>query len=458
MSDWQGIGTPIGPITPGDDAAITMAYPLVRTWLSIDRYARVMGIAPMPFNSATATNSDGDFVFTGGGSCNEFWYQHDWQDHDRVSREQLAITIKQCEDELMEAVGYPLAPTWIVEEAHRYPRHHRRDGFASPYDIRGAHKSIVLNYGKVIAGGRRAVTRQGSAAVSPTYIDQDGDGFAETARVSVATTETDANGIKVYFKDMNGDPEWEIRPCRTKAISSGTFTADFYTWQFIDPDVREAFPVSDNSVDPIDIGGDPPTNVVAEVDVYLEYNDNTDNASQFLWAASPELSSGWNCTICGGSGCAACGLTGQYGCLDVMEAESGLVAPWPATYDDDESSWDIASWSVCREPEMVKFWYFAGDYNQTYLKDREFDSLSRDWQRVIARMATARLERPLCTCGQIAALVDYLRTDMAITDGSSSKTISFAMMDNPFGTRVGEIEAWRYVSQLTEKNLRGFAI
>ena len=458
MTDWQTEGTPGSGVTPGADPDINQAYPLPYTWLSKDQYARVMGIPPMPFNTAVALNTSGEYVMDASGACDDFWYRHDWQDFDKVSHESLLLTIKQCEDELMEAVGWPLAPTWIVEEVQDYQRHHRRDMYGSGLDVRGGYKSLTLDYGKVIAGGRRAVAAAGTTAnQTVTYYDLDSDGFFETARLAVTTTITNPLSIKVYFKNTDGDPEWEIRPCRTISIAAGVATIDFYTWQMIDPDVLVSLPANDENSGLISITGNPPANVVAEVDVYREYNDTTTYSSQFMWAASPHGAAGW-CPSCSGSGCDACGLTYQNGCLDVISPQIGEVAPWPGTYDSDNSDWDHAALTICREPDMVKIWYYAGEYNQTFLKSREFDPLSRQWQRIIARMATSRLDRPVCSCGQLQAQVEHLRKDMAMTTGGESRMLSFAYLENPFGTRVGEIEAWRFVSGLVDRNLGGFAL
>jgi len=364
---------------------MTLSYPFPYTWLSINRYAQIMGIAPMPFNTATAVNADNEYIFDSTGACDDFWFRHDYQDRDKVSHESLALTIKKCEDDLMEALGYPLAPTWIVEEVHGYPRHHRREMFSSGHDIRGGHKGIVLEYGKVIAGGRRALADAGATTSQDvTYIDMDGDGFFETARITFATELTDPRQIKVYVSDTDGEPEWEIRPCRDKSIVGGIFTADFYTWQFIERAVREEWPVANAKLDPIDISGDPPNNTMTEVDVYQEYNDTTQAMAQFIWEASPNWSQ-YPCSFCNGTGCDACGLTVQDACFDVRDPNSGMVAPWPGTWDSDDSEWNTASFTVCREPDMVKFWYYAGEYNNTFLKGREFDPLSRQWQRVIAK-------------------------------------------------------------------------
>jgi hypothetical protein len=66
-------------------------------------------------------------------------------------------------------------------------------------------------------------------------------------------------------------------------------------------------------------------------------------------------------------------------------------------------------------------------------------------------MATARLERPFCHCGVLTALAEKLQTDLALTDPDQSYSLPFSLLDNPFGTRRGEMEAWKRVSNYKDR-------
>jgi hypothetical protein len=454
MTDWATIGTPVSTAV-GGGAGLDSAMPLPRTLLSLSRYAHIMGINPMSFWGAVAKNSDGDYI-TGGAACSEIWYQYDWQDADKVSRTALALAILDAENDIMQITGKLLAPMWIVEEVHKYPAYHRVE-YDTWYGADGRRKSLTTKFSPVIAPGRRGVTLIDD--VSPTYLDLDSDGFFETARVSVATTLTDPNEIKVYITGESGNEEWEIRPCRSKSISAGVFTADFYTWQFIDPDLWEAMPVQGAEMTEIDLSGNPPGNVVSTVDIYREYNDETEASAQFLWEAQQNgIAATGICSCCGGTGCTACGLTTQDGCFDVRNAEIGEVAPWPGTYSSTDSAWESDSYTVCAEPDMVKLWYFAGEYNQRFLRGTAYDSLPDKWARVIARMATARLSKPLCACGNLNSLVEYLSEDISLNLGDKSHMVDFDVLANPFGTRRGEIEAWMYVRKTLGSGISGVAL
>ena len=154
-----------------------------------------------------------------------------------------------------------------------HPRFHRPEYYSGAnVNVRFQLKSIKTSYGKIIEPGQRGLSdRIGtptlgggptsnfefSSAVAPATFD-------ETVTVTQDTDYTDACEIKVYFHDHGGDPEWEIRPARTKEITGGTFTATFYAWQFIDPDYWEAFP---NQAD----GGMPTINL--DTDVYVDTVD-----------------------------------------------------------------------------------------------------------------------------------------------------------------------------------------
>ena len=59
-------------------------------------------------------------------------------------------------------------------------------------------------------------------------------------------------------------------------------------------------------------------------------------------------------------------------------------------------------------------------------------------------MATARLDRNFCSCKQVTAKVTYLRQNLveAVPDGPTF-LLDDDVLGNPFGTRMGEVLAWR---------------
>lgn len=417
------------------------------TLLSLDRYAKIMGINPMHFAGATA-----DHFFPLRNSCTDIWLQHSWQFADTVSREDLAHEIAIAEVDLARELGWWPAPVWIAQEVHQFPRHYRRDTYRNyGRDVRDQRVGIKTEYAKVSAGGRQAATAL-DLRVPVVYTDNDADGFAETATVVATTTFTDCFEVHAFFQGTNGADVWEIRPPRSIVYdpAAGTMTLEFWSWQMIDPAVQEFLPTSNtlDGMQAIDLRGleqTPPvtTNLVGAVDVYRIWNNTTDPSCLLIW--EPELRG----SIIGSLSCStvaeceACGLTVQDGCIHVRDALRGIVVPTPATYNGETDRWDQVCFAENRDPDFVKIWYYCGDFDNRYLSGHSFDPLSDRWAKAIAQLATARLERPLCSCGNLTALTTKWQQDAAVT--ADGLNVSMSDLENPFGTRYGEILAWREV-------------
>ncbi len=419
-----------------------MARASTNTLLSLDRYAQITGINPAHFNGGATSTIMG----ISPNACEDTWWQYSWQAFDRVSREDLAQAIADSERDIAEVIGWYPAPVWVNEEVIRYPRYHRPDVIQYGLsDVRSYNKGIHTEWGNVIAGGQRAVDCEtGQAVVYTPALPA----FQDTATITVAgLTWTDVREIKVYFAGHSGAQEWEIRVPRTKTLLAGTFTATFWSWQLIDPDIWEALPDISDDHSAIDLTD--PANFVVTVDVCREYNDVTAVASTFYWEPLP--CDTLPCSICGGTGCSACALTTQDGCLHVRDAPTGMVVPQPATYDDDEARWDGDSQAIWRDPDFVKVWYYAGLIDNAYLGETSFDPLSNWWAQAIAWLATARLERPPCACNNVVAVFNEWRQDLATIGGETGHLLSERLLDNPFGTRRGEIMAWNRVSRMARR-------
>ncbi len=434
-----------------------MARASTPTLLSLDRFFQILGINPAHGNqSANST------VMPYGSCCQDIIFQLDWQFKDRVSRESLAYAIAQAEQDIAEALGYWPAPTWTVEEVRQYPTHHRPEVVqCGGLDARGYAKAIKSEHGRVIAPGRRTVTLLGTPSTAGgtlVYTDTDADGVIDIVTVTQATTLSDVREIKVYFAGHAGLPEWEIRLPRTKAIAGGVFTATFWPWQLIDPDLWDALATTADAA-PIDwnenhVGGAPPAtiydNLVTSVGVYREYNDTTAISAVFYW--EPPVGNRLSCPTCGGTGCAACTLTTQDGCLHVRDAEVGLVVPQLATYDSTDAAWEASTPTVCRDPDYVKLWYYSGLIDGRYLNSQSpYDPLPQAWAEAIAYLAMARLNRPLCSCDRVEDVFKDLQTDLALVSDVQTYNVDPNALANPFGTRKGAVMAWQRVMKLAKR-------
>lgn len=436
-----GGGGAVGPFT--------IAQPLPYTLLSLPRYARIMGINPVHFACAATPT-----VFpVMRNACQDVWSRYSWQADDRVGHEDLAYAILQAEQDIAAALHYWPAPVWRCEEVHPYPTFHRPDAIQyGMLDARGYGKGIVrTDYGYVIAPGVRALEYIGTGVVA--YSDQDADGFNERATVTIPTTYTNAADVcqfRVYFASCGGAQEWEIRPARSRALVGGNFIGIFDSWLFIDPDEQSAYPTT-AGYSAIDITTT--THYVASVELWREYNDPTDVSARLYWEPT-SIGEAFPCSVCGGTGCSACTLTTQDGCIHVRDAQAGIVVPAAATYDTASSGWGSAQLSVCRDPDYVKIWYRAGLIDNKAMCASWCDYLSDWWALTIAMLATARLERPFCSCASATALAEKWQQDLQV---SGSDGVSYSVTDvdlsNPFGTRRGESLAWKRIAGLVGRRM-----
>jgi len=423
------------------------------TLLSLDRFAKIIGINPAHFNQAYAPSLN-PAVFPINNVCSDIWFQYDWQSN-QISREGLAMAIQNAEDDISRRLGYNVAPKWIAQDIYQYPRHYNPRVYGNGLNVRGQMKSISLRSGKFLQGGRRNVTLIGTATTAGAtlvYSDEDGDGLDETATITLTTTLTDACEIKAYFAGNSGNQEWEIREPKSVTISGGSVILVFNSWQLIDPDLWEMFPNANDEPATVDISTT--ANFITSIDIYREYNDFTQASSQLLWEKNTVISGTFpntTCSSCSGSGCAQCSLTTQDGCMQVRNVTSGEVVPIPATYDATLGQWTGTTFGECREPDMVKFWYKAGECSNDFLRGVTCDPLSNYWAETITWLTVAKLDKPFCSCQGVNNKIAWLQTDLGASTGETSYFLDASLAPNPFGTRRGAIMAWQRVEQLNNK-------
>lgn len=443
-------GGTTGTIVGGGSVIIgTVATPLPYTLLSLNRYARIMQINPAHFNGLASPT-----IFPLTNRCSDVWMRYDWQSPDSVSLESLALSIQGAENDIKKYMHYSVGPDWQVKDIRPWPTYHRRDALRFPYPYAGflsmgygasyMTTPIQTSYNYVISPGQRAVSLI-AADVNVAYSDPDGDGYNELATITANTSLTDVKEIKVYQASMYGAREWEIRPVKAKAIAAGVVTITFPSWALVNPDKREIPPSSDGeeALDLFDVN-----NYLATVDVYREYTDTTAVSAEVFWPNG--------CALCGGAGCSVCTQLSQTGCAKVISVNPGFMHVQPATFSD--GAWNTEVWVNGLEPTQVLLWYSAGFQSNRYLADEAYDPIDDGLAQAIAWLATARLERPFCNCGTATSLAVKLMTDMAISEGDVGKTTSEEDLNNPFGTRLGEIWAYRRLKKIGGKPLGGYVI
>lgn len=244
-----------------------------------------------------------------------------------------------------------------------------------------------------------------------------------------------------------------MRPLRSASIVGTTLTITIDSWMLLDPALWEALPNA--AADPTAINMDVAANFVTQVDIYREFNDVTAQSSQFFWEDGPENLLLNTCSSCGSifsnNDCPACSLRFQNGCVYVRDVNRGIVVPVPATYDSDDARWEEDQFSICREPDQVKLWYKAGDVDQRFLAGTTCQPMPEYWAQAITWLAATRVERPFCMCTNVQAMQQRLRVDLRQSDPDGpTYFLTEEEARNPFGTRRGELMAWRRLRKLSK--------
>ena len=408
-----------------------MARASTVTALPLDRFSRIMLLNPAFFNGCNEIAlASGAILFPIKNAQEKIWPQYGWQHSDQVSLEQMAMALYDAEAEIETILSYNVIPKWSVGELLKAPEYYKTWDYGNKAKVFPL--AVDIGKSKFIAGGRESSTLVEQLEI--TWQDNDGDGWEETAQVSIDLTGSDYvdysfRYFHFYFPDQDGDDEYEIRYPKKMWKSVNTLYAQFNTWELIDPDIMEALPTDDNrwSVNIATVPGD---NLVEEIDFYVVENDTTQAHVEFYYTLNgvdTKISDGYIRS----------------------NDSSGFVTLIPATYTS--GAWSNAS-CLTITPTKIKLWYQSGS-DECKQRQALQDRLSRELALAISYLAVARLDEPYNGAGNADALLEDLRTDGADIK-NSRRTMTTDMIKNPFGTRVGEIKAWQRVMKLLHRRAK----
>ena len=398
-----------------------MARSEIKTWLSLDEFAKIIGLSPLGFNQLYSPTLQNNNV------CGDIFFTSSWQHSDRVGRDDIAMAISQAEQEMTREAGFNLMPDWTTEERLNYPRPGIPELYGIGINPRYMNKSVEAIRGMIIAGGTKATTLV-QAGAPVVRSDTDTDGYLETATVVVPITTTDLNEVHAYYPSKNGADAWEIRPI-TVSISGGFATITFKSWQ-----IAAANQMDSLDAQPLD--ADNAASYETTVDVYRVYHDPSTQV-QFMWE------NGSGCAGCCGS-CLACQYGTQAGCLHMRDARMGFIVPSPASWNQETQSFDSQPYSACREPDQVRLWYRSGYVDPSL--PRPYAEMSPYWKYAVAYFAASKFERPVCGCSNVNQFIEKWRRDASYSsmqEGGFTKTAE--IMANRLGTSAGALYAYQRI-------------
>lgn len=419
--------------------------------LPLETFREQLGYHPLWFWGMT---DDTEPLNTGSSNCRGVVKEHAWQDRDQAGRSDIRKAIAKAERRLQEHLRYYPAPTYIEEEV-AWPRMgDKRFIRGGPYDADGRWLNVKLKNGWVKVAGVEART----LVVSDTtvnYIDDDGDGYLDTAIIGPITTSvvTDIKEVSLYFSSIDRfgadsaiSEKWRISPI-VSTISGGQLTIRAPAWLFVQP--RKYAGINPPDIDP----NGSPSPFVSTVDVYRRYTkvdgtSTTDSQAVIIWETRP--SHGWwcACSTCGGDPFAGspddpAATARAIARVGVRDSKNGIVTPAEVVYNSATGVFSSLSWWVCEEPDRVIVRYLAG-----YPLDED-GQMSALFREIVPIMAAAELARPISGCAEANRLLYYWQQDLSKVGAEKDLYASSAdIMDNPFGTRRGHVYAWRKVMHL----------
>lgn len=387
-----------------------MARADVKTIIPLDRIAWQLGINPYHFNGISTLKMP--LVNT----CDDDWYQYDWQTAGKISRESLAYALRQAEDSLALYTHWQLLPEWHIEliPITTFFKPERMSYLNARLD----YKSVQTNYAFVRELGQRASAIVATPAI--VWVDVDLDTFTETARITFATTVTDAEELRCYYPGKGGLDTWEIRPVTSVTIAAGVATIDIPRYLLALWELQTAIPTPDNPH--IIIDGDNDANFLTEIEVRRVYTDTT----VVLEVQYPPE---YNCAT------NDCAITYDDTCAYIRNERLGFVA-WKPLFD--------CNYSV---PPQVRVYYRAGWENDTVIMpEREVDPML---ERMVSFFALSLLDTELCGCANTRNIWQTQTRDIAYRppEGGSYAAL-WQDLANPFGTTFAAITLWKKVKDL----------
>lgn len=308
----------------------------------------------------------------------------------------------------------------IAAKARFYPRPiyiHERLKFDTgrPWQA----QSLATTYKHVQAIGRRATTVL-EAAAPVVYTDEDGDSVLDTGTVTVvmATTPPATDQIQMFFQVTDGAPgaadqRYEL-DYRTVSVSGNTITITAHISYFVKPTLwlvpyiaPNWNPENKNVLDTTDAA-----NYVTAVDVYRVWPDPSSAVNLLydpLWVGccSDDLSQ--YTTVAG----QALIEDSRLGLLRFRELVCPSCRRYPYAY--------------------VDVYYYAG-YPLTYWGEPDPELL-----RAVVRLANCNMPRDPNSFSN--PILQLWQTDTLYMQDAKGN-----MVTSPFGSKVGEVTAWRIVS------------
>lgn len=338
---------------------------------------------------------------TAGMPCSELIYENPTQGGQISGRSWIWNAILTADEKFHHFTRYWPVPTQVCDEYN----------FQRPY----SDGLIRLRDAKIKALGQETFTLIDTLTiVDANFLDLNNDSLYDTVRLTytIPASVTDLDEITVFL--AADDREYvdsfcraQVRPVKVKRIDATTVRLDLPIFSLVRPILYRGY-----AVDPIDPALI--TNFVSQVEIYRKWIDPSKAITIMRRTDTDCLcdSSSEECYDC--ENVDAC----------IVNAEDGLIR---VDMRGDGSS------CYCRKcAHRMCIHYVAGDCG---------------YPELIARLAAAELRGDIC-CGT-SPEVRYWQADYIGVDARGKVTTSLLVSEqgNQFGTKRGQVEAYRYLRE-----------
>lgn len=454
-----------------------------------------MGINPVAFNGATAAPVCYQRC---GNGCPELWSQSYWINNGRfLSRDELAQLIRDAERDITNFLGVPLCPELMCKTFRFNPDcmiHHARDRFDlhshhlywedHHWDRRGPRfQKPSYDLGDcpvwILPRLRQEVVCTACRSDSSMRIlDQNGNTFVHDGLhcpVTVRLTCTVPGEVKecevsVYYSGKKLTRDWQVRDLREVAsvynstADTTAITIDIDPWKCIDASLWTKVHINDpencdnevaGAISLLDIN-----NYADCLDIVRTYPDESLPLVEFIWEPK------------GGCGCgqATCGICTPMVCPGCIVQNTRTLPQFvtvaPATWDAAKKQWCVPTatanecWGCGRgDPDAVRIYYWYGFVPSAQCPITSICEIDcSELERLIAILAAARINRPVCECAceRTSRWEGWTRDKTYSTRESGSYFLTQNIVENPLGTKIGEIEVFNRLQLIKSQLCDGF--
>lgn len=401
-----------------------------KTGLCLDSFREFLGIDPLLFMNLTFVGCDG--YQDDESICAMSFYQFPGK-RGSMNRESFSKALAQAESKIASTLGTFVAPTWVCNECV---------GVESFFDIKRPYNQVSVekqvfrtSYNSVINFGQEKIENIGSFSLN--YGSTNDDNFNDYAEITITTDEPiQTCNLKLYHENHFGDCLYEICPFEivNESVEDGQY---FYTirinsWILIRPELylnkRWKNELMLGACDDI---------YITNIDVGYSTVDTCKPHGYLYYKNNP------NCTE-------GCEETAVPFCVIPIDKCEGTFRIKLGSLND-EGCFVQSNNCTFGRPSRLCFSYQAGCSFGDCVHGCCYTDCPID---AVYKLATALLPSVFCVCDDCKDFsISYYQSNAAIevTSSGVKYRVPMSLLTNPFGTRLGEIEAYQDLLIYAEK-------